>query len=122
MNTILIIVGVGIIIYWFSKRRGNNLSIETVNADLANGALLIDVRSAAEYSSGHAKGSRNIPLQNLQSGTLPTKDKQQTVYVYCHSGARASRAKAILRQSGFSKVINIGGLTKWRNMGGAVTK
>jgi len=122
MNIVLIIAGAGLVIYWFFKRRGNSLSLETVNADLAKGALLIDVRSAAEYSSGHAKGSRNIPLQTLQSGTLPTKDKQQTVYVYCHSGARASRAKAILRQSGFSNVVNIGGLTKWRSMGGAVTK
>ncbi len=122
MSYILIVIAVLVVVFVFSRLRGNTPSLEAVQTDLDNGALLIDVRSSAEFSGGHAKGAKNISLQSIQSGTLPSQDKQKTIYIYCHSGARASRASSILRRSGFNKVVNLGGLSKWRSMGGAVTK
>ena len=73
-----------------------------------NGASIIDVRTAGEFSSGHIKGSKNIPLQSLSS-KLNKIDKTKPVIVCCASGARSGSAKRILESNGFENVYNGGG-------------
>lgn len=74
-----------------------------------NGAQIIDVRTPGEFSSGHVKGSKNIPLQLL--GTQLSKiDKNKPVITCCASGNRSGSAKSMLSSKGF-KVANGGG---WR--------
>ncbi len=109
--------------YFYLKSRGQKqqFNLADIKKDLDRGAILLDVRTAREFNSGHAKGAKNVSLQTLQAGALPTKDTTKTVYVYCHSGARASSASSILKQAGFQSVVNIGSLGKWRKLGGAVT-
>lgn len=121
MTTVIIIGLIVVAAVAMMRNRGPKLSFETVRKDLDDGGLLLDVRTPGEFRSGHALGAKNLPLQSLQSGTLPTHDKQKSVYVYCHSGARASAASLILRRAGYSQVTNIGGLRKWQSMGGKVT-
>lgn len=62
------------------------------------GAVVVDVRSPQEFQSGHAKGSKNIPLQNIKAKAKQFKGKE--VIVVCKSGMRASQAKSILTQNG----------------------
>jgi rhodanese-related sulfurtransferase len=50
-------------------------TIEQVNTDLADGALLLDVRTSEEFTAGHIKGARLFPLQNLEQGKYPDSDK-----------------------------------------------
>jgi phage shock protein E len=73
------------------------------------GAVLIDVRSAAEFASGNITGSVNIPLDRLnnQAG-LPKKDKP--IIVFCRSGNRSMAAKAILEKKGFSNIVDGGSI------------
>ena len=76
---------------------------------LEDGAYLVDVRTAAEYSGGSVKGAVNIPLDKLRSQLDKFKGKKNIV-VFCRSGNRSSQAKSILEQNGFKNVINGGSL------------
>jgi phage shock protein E len=106
--------------YVIIKNRGQKFTLEQLAEDLSKGGVLVDVRSASEFQSEHAKGAKNVSLQAIQNGTMPSKDKQKPVYLYCHSGARAASASSLLKRAGYMNVINIGSLTKWRKMGGKV--
>lgn len=75
-----------------------------------NGAQILDVRTPAEYKSGHIKGSVNIPLQSLNAGMSKLK-KDLPVITCCASGARSASAKSILITNGFKDVHNGGGWT-----------
>lgn len=75
---------------------------------LKDGATVVDVRTRAEYSSGHVKGSVNIPLDQLSSNLSKLKDKNHPIITCCASGMRSSSAKGILRSAGFTNVHNGG--------------
>ena len=77
------------------------------------GAVIIDVRTPAEYKGGHIKGSVNIPLQSLQAnlGKIP---KNKTIITCCASGMRSGSAKSILKSAGYD-VHNGGGWTTLRS-------
>lgn len=74
------------------------------------GAVLLDVRTAAEYAGGHIPGSVNLPLDRLDAIRL---EKKTPLFVYCQSGMRSRAACAQLREMGF-KVENIGGIAGYR--------
>jgi len=65
---------------------------------MQNGALIVDVRSPQEFKSGHAKKSKNIPLNVLKSQTASLKGKE--IILVCKSGGRAGMAKSILKKEG----------------------
>ncbi len=78
----------------------------------AQGATLVDVRSAAEFASGSAPGSVNIPLPEL--GTrLKEIPATAPVVLCCASGTRSGMARMMLRKNGYQQVFNIG---KWSNL------
>lgn len=73
------------------------------------GAVIVDVRTKGEYSSGHIKGSVNIPLDQLTKNLSRFKDKNHPIITCCASGMRSSTAKHILKSNGYTKVHNGGG-------------
>ncbi|MFM2226100.1 MAG: hypothetical protein RJA07_2302 [Bacteroidota bacterium] len=73
-----------------------------------NGAQIIDVRSGGEFAGGHIKGSKNIPLNNLQNH-FSKINKSKPVIVCCASGMRSASAAGVLRREGFNEVYNGGG-------------
>lgn len=77
-----------------------------------NGAQIIDVRTKAEYESGHIAGSQNIPLQVLESNLGKIK-KDQPVITCCASGMRSGSAKSLLEAQGY-EAYNGGG---WASLG-----
>jgi len=79
--------------------------------------VILDVRTQAEYDSGHIQNATLIPLTELAS-RLGELDKNKEILVYCGSGGRSATASQILADNGFSKVYNmLGGITAWRNAG-----
>ena len=76
-------------------------------------AILLDVRTAQEYSEGHIPGSRNLPLQSIEDIDTMVEEMDVPMYVYCHSGARSMRAVSMLKEMGYTKVKNIGGITSY---------
>lgn len=115
-NNQLIIIGIvviGFVALTVIKRLGQ------INADkakelIASGAILVDVRTSGEYSSGHIKGARNVPLNKISNiSKKVSKDKE--VIVYCQSGSRSASAAKQLKSMGYAKVYNLGSIGKWRD-------
>ena len=72
------------------------------------GAIILDVRSKGEYDSGAIPGSKNIPLQNINSKISTIKKWNKPVICCCASGMRSGSAAGILRGQGV-EAINGGG-------------
>lgn len=89
-----------------------------IPALIKDGALVIDVRSAGEFSGGHIEGAINIPHTVISKEiALHEVDKTKVVIVvYCRSGARSSAAKKSLEGAGYTNVINGGGLRDMRKI------
>ena len=100
---------------FFLRNHIKNLSTEKAYQALTedDGIVLIDVRNADEYKSGHIRNSINVPLADISSlpGIVP--DKGARVFVYCLSGARSARACDALDKMGYKDLTNIGGIMSW---------
>ena len=81
-----------------------------------DGAFFIDVRTPAEYKTGHASGTRNLPLQNLQN-RLRDLPKERQILVICQSGARSANACNFLSAQGYNVVNVSGGTANWQRSG-----
>lgn len=75
---------------------GNNTDFKELVKD---GALIIDVRSPQEYSSGHIQGSTNIPSEKIQNNINDLKKKGKPVITVCRSGP-SSIAQSVLSSAG----------------------
>ncbi|HEY9857314.1 MAG TPA: rhodanese-like domain-containing protein [Stenomitos sp.] len=85
------------------------MSPNVVREKIAAGATIVDVRSPGEYRSGAYPGAINIPLQELPQ-RLGELSKAKPIVVYCASGGRSAAAAGVMKQAGFSDVVNGGGL------------
>ena len=74
------------------------------------GAVLLDVRTAAEYAGGHIQGSTNLPLDRLDEIRI---EKNTPLFVCCQSGMRSRAACAQLRKMGY-EATDIGGIAGYR--------
>ena len=74
--------------------------------------LIIDVRTTEEYATGHLSEALNIPLEKIPSSVDPSW-KIQSVAVYCKSGVRSAQAAHALREAGFIKVYDLGGISQY---------
>ncbi|MDD5028624.1 MAG: rhodanese-like domain-containing protein [Rhodoferax sp.] len=84
----------------------------------SQGALLVDVRTPAEFARGHAPGAVLIPLDQIgqRLGELGAKDRP--IALICRSGNRSGQAQSILEQAGFTKTVNVtGGMNAWEQAG-----
>ena len=70
------------------------------------GALLIDVRSAKEFESGHLVGAINIEYTEIDAIADAISEPDQSVVVYCRSGRRSGIAMEALNKRGYSNVYN----------------
>lgn len=80
-------------------------------------AQFIDVRTSAEFQSGHAPKTSNIPLDELEKN-LSKLDKNAPVYIICQTGRRSQKGAEILEKNGFKDISNIkGGTSAWTAAG-----
>lgn len=81
--------------------------------------MIIDVRTAREYISGHIPGAKHIPFWSMVYRYKELKEeKEQLLVLYCEHGPRAWMAKAILASHGFKDVLYLYGHMKaWRKDG-----
>lgn len=82
-------------------------------------ALFVDVRSPAEFSSGHVADAINIPREKLIERIAELeKFKDRPLILNCASGVRSGSACADLRKQGFEKVFSLaGGMNAWLQAG-----
>lgn len=96
------------LVLWFGYKWWNARRVKALLPELRKqGAVLVDVRSAAEFASGSAPGTVNIPLQELGS-RLHEIPRSAPVVLCCASGTRSGMAKMLLKRQGYGQVYNIG--------------
>lgn len=88
----------------------------------AGKAALLDVRTKAEYDSGHVPGAVNLDNQDIQAGALPAVEKNIPLYVYCRSGNRSAQAAATLQRAGYQAVTDLGGLSDVEALGARLSR
>ncbi|MEX1188961.1 MAG: rhodanese-like domain-containing protein [Bacteroidia bacterium] len=81
-----------------------------------DGAMIIDVRTPAEFKGGHIKGSTNIPLDKIKNKTQELHSKGKAIITVCRSGSRSGMAKNILKSAGI-QVYNGG---PWNSLQGKI--
>jgi len=78
---------------------------------VAAGAVLLDVRTAAEFAMGHVDGAMNIPVQQL-AARHDEVPRGHGVVVYCRSGHRSAIAARQLEAEGH-EVYDLGPMSAW---------
>lgn len=113
------IFGISILAFlgWnFFRQQLNKEDIASIRQALHKGALLLDVRTPAEYKAGHIDGALNIPLGELQKRLKEVGRKKAPVVVYCRSGNRSATATQILKQAGFQEVYDMKAKSNWKSV------
>ena len=77
------------------------------------GARLVDVRTVEEFAAGHIEGALNIPVQELPARMNELDRKDEPIVVYCRSGARSASAKRTLESAGYTRVFDLGPMSRW---------
>nr|MTA36229.1 rhodanese-like domain-containing protein [Actinomycetota bacterium] len=81
--------------------------------------VVLDVRTAGEFSSGHIDGAINIDVEGMNFDSEIAKlDKSATYAVYCQSGRRSGIAVGKMSDAGFASLSNLeGGIQSWQVAG-----
>ena len=97
-----------------------NLKVNEFAQKITDPAVVIlDVRTPAEFASGHIAGAVNV---DFESGSfdqdIQKLENSKTYAVYCRSGNRSGQATSIMAKNGFSSVFNLnGGVIDWTALG-----
>ena len=76
--------------------------------------ILLDVRTQAEYDQGHIPGAICIPNETIGVEDIPQLPrKDQLILVYCRSGNRSKQAARKLADSGYTNIVEFGGILSW---------
>ena len=105
----ILLAAVGIVVLFFILKQGSYISAENARRLLADGALIIDVRTPREFTGGHVPGAINIPLADLETGVgSRAPDKNRAILLHCLSGGRSAMAASQLKRMGYVSVFNLG--------------
>ena len=117
MNWTIITVVAVVFMAFFVLKRLSFVSAAAARKHLAEGALVIDVRSPEEFRGRHIPNALNIPLGDLRATvSCRVTDKNQVLLVHCLSGGRSSIAKHQLKRMGYTNVFNLGPLGRTKQI------
>lgn len=96
-------------------KRYLTLTAEEVKAclDEAEDAVLLDVRTRAEFDRGHIPGAVCLPIEDITAERPLPFDKDAEILIYSHSGRRSAQAAEKLADMGCGNVADFGGITDW---------
>jgi phage shock protein E len=113
MNWTPFLILLGIFVIFLVVRRLGRISAKSARAYLLQGALVVDVRTNAEYQAGHLRDALHIPLNELEPLIARrVKDKSQVLLLHCQSGTRSGAARRKLVQLGYTRAFNLGSYTR----------
>lgn len=94
-------------------RRSGQISAQEAQDYLRNGALVVDVRTPAEFNARHLPNAINVPLDQIES-TFPRRvqDKNQPILLHCQAGTRSAVAKRKLISLGYTNAHNLGSYSR----------
>ena len=71
--------------------------------------IVIDVRTEAEWNTGHLEGALHIEWQDILK--IPSDiQKDEEIFLYCRSGKRSGKATKILIEAGYVNAKNAGSI------------
>ena len=118
---------------FFSACNSQNATTNSENATTLDGVLdvdqfakilqqtasaqLIDVRTANEFQTGHLANAQNWDFLSGQfQDQIKQLNKDQPVFLYCQRGGRSHKCYQLLKENGFSQVLDLkGGFLAWQN-------
>jgi rhodanese-related sulfurtransferase len=80
---------------------------------LRKGAIIVDVRTATEFDSGHIPEAFHIPVDRIKVSAERLKEAKRPIVLCCNSGHRSGDAMQILKAKGVKEVYNGG---NWENL------
>jgi rhodanese-related sulfurtransferase len=100
-------------------RPSADVDAKTFNSMIGkDGALLLDVRTPAEYKSGHIAGAMNMDwTAHDYEARFATLDPATPVMIYCAAGGRSEQATQYLNGKGFQVIQLLDGMGGWRDAG-----
>jgi rhodanese-related sulfurtransferase len=76
--------------------------------------VLIDVRTAAEFTSGSISNAKNIDVLSPDfKKQISNLDKNKHYFLFCRSGSRSGQACSIMAEQGFNVYNLKGGISTW---------
>lgn len=114
-----------------AKARIENLSVEQLEAEIANGATVVDIREQNELNAtGFIPGSVHVPRGMLEwaaddssSYYNPALKKDDRVVVHCAGGGRSALAVETLTSMGYTNVAHLEpGINGWIAAGKPIGK
>jgi len=102
-----------------AQRKQNLTAAEFSALTQQSGVTIVDVRTPAEFASGHLQGALNVDIEaadfDARVAALP---KDGSYALYCRSGNRSGQALAKMNATGFPKVAHlVGGVVAWQAAG-----
>jgi rhodanese-related sulfurtransferase len=111
------------LLHW-NKSKYGDVSVQEAKDLIAKkpDLVILDVRTASEFSDGHIEGAINIPVEEL-SNRLSELSKSDELLVYCRTGNRSATAVSILEDAGFTKIYHMHeGISTWIQEGYSVVQ
>lgn len=86
---------------------------------IGRGVVVLDVRTADEFSKNHLIDARNMDVESADFDTkMVALDKSVTYAIYCQSGRRSAIAYNKMKDAGFKSLLNLeGGMEAWMSAG-----
>lgn len=83
--------------------------------DASPNLCLIDVREPHEWQTLRIPGAQLLPKDQITNSIESVQsDKNQPVYLHCHSGARSLFAAYCLAEMGYTQIYSVnGGIVEW---------
>lgn len=98
----------------------NELQVHKITAKAAKTmmdtqkVLILDVRTAKEFSAGHIQGAKNLPLDEIVNNNFGMiENKNAIILVYCRSGSRSAKASRLLAKANYQDINDFGGIIDW---------
>lgn len=107
MKTVWIIAGILAALYVTYKIYSIAMLDKGLDKKIRSGAVILDVRTAAEFETGHIPNCTNIALSKLRTVDIPF-DKKQVIITCCSHGLRSVKAVSVLRYRGYKRIYNGG--------------
>lgn len=90
-------------------KMASQVSVKQARQLLAEGAVVVDVRTPEEFAGGHLPQAINIPLDQIEA-RLPERiaGKFSPILLHCASGMRSGTACDKLKAMGYTNAHNLG--------------
>ena len=116
----IVIISGGALLWPLLSLRGKRATVLEVTQLINRGkTIIVDVRSAEEFATGHLPDAKNIPLPELAKRLSELeKFKTRPIVVVCQKGSRSATAVGLLGKAGFAEATSLeGGIDEWKKQG-----